>query len=112
MTGFCPNPMDPLIINLRIMSNNKAMYNTIAELLYKHLENRLLDKNYSYELKKSCNSGSCYYNISEISLKKLMGKVLLFIVDKHQIVRETKLAEYSNLISFPGISILQSINGR
>ena len=101
-TGACPNPRDPLIINLRIMSNNKKIYNTIADLLYKHLENRLLGKKYSYELKKPCDTGECYYNISEKPLKHFMGKIILFIVDKHQIVRETKLAEYSNLISFPG----------
>ena len=98
----CPNPKDPLIINLRIMSNNKEMYNTIADLLYKHLESYLLGKEYSYEMKKKCNTGMCYFNISEIILEKLMGKVIIFIVDKHQLVRETKLAEFSNLISSSG----------
>lgn len=101
-TIYCPNPRDPLVINLRIMSNNKKMYNTIANLLYKHLENRLLGKKYSYELKQPCNTGNCYYNISETPLKDLMEKIIIFIVDKNQIVRQTKLAEYSNLISFPG----------
>ena len=84
------------------MSNNKDMYNMIADLLYKHLESRLLGKQYSYELKQKCDTGDCFFNISGKPLKDLMGKIVLFIVDKHQIVRETKLAEYSNLISFTG----------
>ena len=70
----CPNALDPLIINLRIMSNNKKMYNTIADLLYKHLEARLLGKQYSYELKQPCNSGYCVFNISEKTPKRFNGK--------------------------------------
>ena len=34
----CPNPRDPLFINLRIMSNNRAIYKKMADDLYSNLE--------------------------------------------------------------------------
>ena len=45
----CPNPADPLIIHLRIMSNNQTIYSKMAQILETSLSNRLLGPKYSYE---------------------------------------------------------------
>ena len=43
-----PNPTDPIILHLRIMSNNQKMYSNLAHI-FKSYENFLLGKDYSFE---------------------------------------------------------------
>ena len=71
-TSNSPNPLDPIIIHLRIKSTNQAMYKNFAKLLEKY-NSILMNKDYDSE----------YYgrNFGNVELKKLMGKVII-IVDR------------------------------
>lgn len=87
----CPNPDDPLIIHLRIMSNNKPIYDIMANTLYNTLSRCLLGKEFSYE-----NNGK---NIGTTPLKDLMGKVIIIIDKTNPLFSETLLDEYVNIAS-------------
>jgi len=84
-TSYTPNPNDPLIINLRIKSKNKNTYDNIASIINEILNNRLLSPKYE--------------NLSKITLSNLVGKIILTVQDKYQLVKKTKLNEVSNLTS-------------
>ena len=87
----CPNKEDPLIIHLRVMSKNKAIYDKMADVLYHYLEHRLLGREHSYE-----NNGK---NLGLMPLKDLMGKVILIVDKTNALFENTKLDEYVNMAS-------------
>lgn len=87
----CPNPGDPLIIHLRIMSKNKPIYSLMANDLYNTLERRLLGSKYSYE-----NRGK---NLGLESIKDLMGKVIIIVDKTNALFEDTPLDEYVNIAS-------------
>jgi hypothetical protein len=87
----CPNPGDPLLIHLRIMSNNKPIYDIMANTLYNTLARRLLGKSFSYE-----NNGG---NIGQTPLKDLMGKVIIMVDKTNPLFSDTLLDEYVNVAS-------------
>lgn len=87
----CPNPGDPLIIHLRIMSNNKPIYDIMANTLHSALSRRLLGKEYSYE-----NNGK---NLGQTPLKALMGKVIVIADKTNPLFSDTLLDEYVNIAS-------------
>lgn len=89
--GTCPNPGDPLIIHLRIMSKNKKIYQTMANNLETVLSSKLLGPKYSYE-----NHGK---NIGQTSLKDLMGKIIIIADKSNPMFEDTELDEYVNLAS-------------
>ena len=89
--GTCPNPGDPLIIHLRIMSSNKNIYKTMADNLESMLSSKLLGPKYSYE-----NHGK---NLSKLPLKELMGKVVIIADRTNALFEDTELDEYVNLAS-------------
>jgi len=87
----CPNPGDPLLIHLRIMSNNKPIYDVMANTLHNTLARRLLGKKFSYE-----NNGK---NLSQTPLKTVMGKVIIMVDKSNPLFSETLLNEYVNIAS-------------
>lgn len=87
----CPNPGDPLVIHLRIMSSNKPIYDMMANTLYTSLSRRLLGKNFSYE-----NNGK---NLGQTPLKALMGKVIIIVDKSNPLFSDTLLDEYVNMAS-------------
>lgn len=87
----CPNSADPLIIHLRVMSNNKEIYDKMSKVIYRHLERRLLGRAHSYE-----NNGK---NLGVIPLKDLMGKVILIVDKTNGLFENTSLDEYVNMAS-------------
>jgi hypothetical protein len=89
--GTCPNPTDPLIIHLRIKSNNQKMYSNLATIL-KSYDSIMLGKDYSFE-----NSG---HNLGTTPLLKFQNKVIL-IVDKinNAFLENPEFLEYVNLTS-------------
>jgi hypothetical protein len=89
--GSCPNPTDPLIIHLRIKSNNKKMYTKLADV-FKSYSNIMLGKNYSFE-----NSGK---NLGSLPLLTFQNKVIL-IVDRinNSFLQNEEFLEYVNLTS-------------
>jgi hypothetical protein len=86
-----PNPTDPLIIHLRFMSNNQAMYANLADI-FKSNTNYMLGPEYSYEL-----SGQ---NLGSVPLLSLQNKIIL-IVDRTNtaFLENEELLEYINLTS-------------
>jgi hypothetical protein len=86
-----PNPRDPIIIHLRMKSNNKQMYTTFAKILSKYTS-MLLDKRYSYE-----NHGK---NLGDVKLIDLMEKVII-VVDKsnNSFLESQAFYEYVNMTS-------------
>jgi hypothetical protein len=89
--GTCPNPNDPLLLNFRIMSNNKVIYEEMANELYNVLENRLLDKKFSYE-----NGGE---NLGAMPINLFMGKVIIIVDRANPLYEQTSLDEYVNISS-------------
>lgn len=87
----CPNPGDPLLIHLRIMSSNKPIYDIMANALLNTLSRRLMGKKYSYE-----NNGQ---NLSQIPLIDIMGKVIIIVDKSNPLFSETLLNEYVNIAS-------------
>ena len=87
----CPNPGDPLLIHLRIMSSNKPIYDIMANALLNTLSRRLMGKKFSYE-----NNGQ---NLSQIPLRDIMGKVIIIVDKSNPLFSETLLNEYVNIAS-------------
>ena len=87
----CPNPSDPLLIHLRIMSNNKPIYDMMANIIYKKLSRRLLGKDYSYE-----NNNK---NLGKTPLVKLINKVIIMVDKSNPLFSDTLLDEYVNIAS-------------
>lgn len=89
--GNCPNPDDPLILHFRIMTNSIKIHNQIATELYNTLQDKLLDKEFSYE-----NSGK---NIGSYPIKLLMGKVIIMVDKTNPLFSTSTLNEYINIAS-------------
>lgn len=89
--GTCPNPTDPILVHLRIKSNNQPMYSKMANI-FKSYDSVMLGKEYSYE-----NSGK---NIGALPLLSFKGKIIL-IVDKinNAYLENKDFLEYVNLTS-------------
>ena len=89
--GTSPNPTDPLLIHLRIKSNNQEMYSNLANIL-KSYDSIMLGKDYSFE-----NSGN---NLGSKPLLSLKNKIIL-IVDKlnNSFLQNQEFLEYVNLTS-------------
>ena len=86
-----PNPLDPIILNLRIKSSNQEMYSNFAKILESH-NTLLMDKQYSFE----------YYgkNFGTVKLPELAGKVVI-IVDRSNLafLESEAFHEYVNMTS-------------
>ena len=89
--GTCPNPTDPLLIHLRIKSNNQEMYTNLANI-FKLYDNVMLGPEFSFE-----NSGK---NVGTVPLLSLQNKIIL-IVDKsnNSFLQNQNFLEYVNLTS-------------
>ena len=90
-SGTAPNYTDPIIIHLRIKSNNQTMYTNLASIFASY-DSIMLGKDYSYE-----NSG---HNLGGIPLITFMNKVIL-IVDRinNSYLENPDFLEYVNLTS-------------
>jgi hypothetical protein len=86
-----PNPDDPIILHLRIMSNNQKMYTKMASIL-EYYNRYLLGSKYSYE-----NNGN---NLGSTRLLDLRKKIVI-IVDKTNIsyLDNRPFLEYINMTS-------------
>lgn len=86
-----PNYTDPIIIHLRIFSNNQKMFNKFSHI-FETYNNLLLGKTYSYE-----NQGR---NIGNVPILDLKGKIVI-IVDKTNtsFLDNKAFLEYVNITS-------------
>lgn len=87
----CPNPGDPLIIHLRIMSKNQKIYNAMAKMFEQTLSDYTLGPKYSFE-----NQGK---NIGGVPLKEIMGKIVIIVDRSNPLYETTDLDEYVNIAS-------------
>lgn len=86
-----PNPADPVIIHLRINSDNKKMFNNFAKLLESYTD-ILLGKEYSYEYEGK--------NFGAVKLSDLMGKVAIIVDRSNTTFSDSdKFNEYVNMTS-------------
>jgi len=89
----CPNPSDPFIIHMRIMSQNITMYDNLANIISrsKSMARNLLGTKYGYE-----------YHSKDLGDEKLLdfkGKIILMIDATNDTYRNTKLFELMNMSS-------------
>lgn len=90
-SSTAPNPLDPIILHLRIKTSNQKMYTNFAKILEGY-NSILLDKKYSFE----------YYgkNLGTVKLSELSGKVII-IVDRinTSFLESQQFYEYINMTS-------------
>ena len=89
--GSTPCPNDPLILHFRISSNNKKIYDKMADIIYSTIESKLLGKEYSYEY-----TG---HNLGAVPLKEFSQKIIISIDRSNPLFEETPLKEYVNIAS-------------
>jgi hypothetical protein len=89
--GTSPNPTDPIIIHLRIKSNNQEVYTNMANI-FKSYDSIMLGKDYSFE-----NYGK---NLGSLPLLTFQNKIIV-IVDKinNAFLENQDFLEYVNLTS-------------
>lgn len=87
-----PNSNDPLIIHMRIMTENTQMYEQLAQDIIKEIDvTRLLGVKYSYANYKR--------NFGDVKINNLLGKVIFIVNNKLAIYESTRLYEYINASS-------------
>ena len=87
----CPNPRDPVLVHLRIMSTNSVIYKKMADAIYDKLENHVMGKKHSYE-----NHGK---NLGDMKLADLSEKVIIIVDKSNKTYEGTELDEYVNIAS-------------
>jgi hypothetical protein len=89
----CPNPKDPFIIHMRIMSRNVTMYDNLAKVIAqsKTMARNLLGAKYGREYHSK--------DLGDEDVASLMGKVILMVDGTNQVYRNTKLFELINMSS-------------
>lgn len=98
--AMCPNPTDPLILHLRIMSNNTKIYNEIAqEFSSEGVAPYMLGPEYSYQYSGG-GVGAAHNAAGHIPIFNLKNKIFIMIDSnsvEHPLFLKTNLAEYVNL---------------
>jgi len=90
-SSTAPNPLDPIILHLRIKSSNQEMYSNFAKILEGY-NTMLLDKQYSFE-----NYGK---NFGQVKLSDIAGKVVITVDRSNTSFLESEaFYEYVNMTS-------------
>ena len=89
----CPNPGDPFIIHMRIMSRNVTMYDNLAKVIAgsKTVARNLLGPKYGREYQTK--------DLGNENLADFKGKIILMVDGTNPIDRKTKLFELINMSS-------------
>jgi hypothetical protein len=89
----CPNPGDPFIIHMRIMSRNVTMYDNLAKIISqsKTVARNLLGPKYGREYQTK--------DLGNENLLDFKGKIILMVDGTNPIYRNTKLFELVNMSS-------------
>jgi len=86
-----PNPTDPIILHLRIKSNNEKMYDNLAKI-FKYYDDIVLGKEYSFENQNT--------NLGDVPLLKLCNKIVIIVDRNNSTFLENKnFMEYVNMTS-------------
>jgi hypothetical protein len=107
----CPNPGDPLFLNFRVKSDHSEVYDGMAALISKHLEDRTigaLNPKFGYA-NSGCSEFSCqphnlfqmedgpYGQNSGISFENAKGRVIIMVQGNPSVLQASKLYEYTNV---------------
>lgn len=89
----CPNPGDPFIIHMRLMSRNVTMYDNLAKIISqsKTVARNLLGPKYGREYQSK--------DLGNEDLLNFKGKIILMVDGTNQVYRNTKLFELINMSS-------------
>jgi hypothetical protein len=92
--GTCPNPTDPIIIHLRVKSNQQKTYSKMATI-FKSYDSAMLGKEYSFENDRQ--------NLGTLPLLQFQKKIIL-VVEKNSnnnnaFLENNEFMEYVNLTS-------------
>jgi len=89
----CPNPGDPFIIHMRIMSQNITMYDNLAKVIMgsKTVARNLLGPKYGREYQTK--------DLGNENLSDFKGKIILIVDGTNPVYRKTKLFELINMSS-------------
>ena len=89
----CPNPGDPFIIHMRMMSQNITMYDNLAKIISqsKSVARYLLGPKYGREYQTK--------DLGNEDLLDFKGKIILIVDGSNPIYRKTKLFELVNMSS-------------
>ena len=89
----CPNPGDPFIIHMRIMSRNVTMYDNLAKIISqsKTVARNLLGPKYGREYQTK--------DLGNENLLDFKGKIILMVDGTNPTYRNTKLFELINMSS-------------
>jgi hypothetical protein len=89
----CPNPGDPFIIHMRLMSRNITMYDKLAKIISqsKTMARNLLGPKYGREYQSK--------DLGNEPLLNFKGKVILMVDGTNQVYRNTNLFELINMSS-------------
>ena len=89
----CPNPGDPFIIHMRVMSRNVTMYDNLAKIISqsKTMARNLLGPKYGREFQTK--------DLGNENLLDFKGKIILMVDGTNPIYRNTKLFELMNMSS-------------
>lgn len=89
----CPNPGDPFIIHMRMMSQNITMYDNLAKIISqsKSVARYLLGPKYGREYQSK--------DLGNENLLDFKGKIILMVDGTNPVYRKTKLFELINMSS-------------
>lgn len=89
----CPNPGDPFIIHMRIMSQNITMYDNLAKVIIgsKTVARNLLGPKYGREYQSK--------DLGNENLSDFKGNIILMVDGTNPVYRKTKLFELINMSS-------------
>lgn len=89
----CPNPGDPFIIHMRIMSRNVTMYDNLAKIISqsKTVARNLLGPKYGREYQSK--------DLGNEDVLSFKGKIILMVDGTNPVYRSTKLFELVNMSS-------------
>lgn len=89
----CPNPGDPFIIHMRMMSRNITMYDNLAKIISqsKTVARNLLGPKYGREYQSK--------DLGNENLNVFKGKIILMVDGTNPVYRSTKLFELINMSS-------------
>lgn len=89
----CPNPSDPFIIHMRMMSRNITMYDNLAKIISqsKAVARNLLGPKYGREYQSK--------DLGNENMMDFKGKIILMVDGTNPVYRNTKLFELINMSS-------------
>jgi hypothetical protein len=89
----CPNPGDPFIIHMRIMSRNVTMYDNLAKIISqsKTVARNLLGPKFGREYQSK--------DLGNEDLMNFKGKIILMVDGTNPVYRNTRLFELINMSS-------------